>query len=68
MRTLSLSEAKMKLSALVDEVYGTDQEIVITRNGVPGRARAEGAGLPCDQRCSLYQSMASRSASSRPWR
>jgi prevent-host-death family protein len=35
MKTLSLSEAKMKLSSLVDEVHGTDQEIVITRNGVP---------------------------------
>ena len=35
MKTLSLSEAKMKLSALVDEVHGTDEEIVITRNGVP---------------------------------
>ncbi|HVR29801.1 MAG TPA: type II toxin-antitoxin system Phd/YefM family antitoxin [Thermoanaerobaculia bacterium] len=33
-KTLSLSEAKMKLSALVDEVHGTDEEIVITRNGV----------------------------------
>ena len=35
MKTLSLSEAKMKLSALVEEVRGTDQEVVITRNGVP---------------------------------
>ena len=35
MKTLSLSEAKMKLSALVEEVHGTDQEVVITRNGVP---------------------------------
>ncbi len=35
MKTLSLSEAKMKLSALVEEVQGTDQEVVITRNGVP---------------------------------
>jgi antitoxin YefM len=35
MKTLSLSEAKMKLSALVDEVHRTDQEVVITRNGVP---------------------------------
>jgi prevent-host-death family protein len=34
-KTLSLSEAKMKLSALVDEVHRTDQEVVITRNGVP---------------------------------
>ncbi|HVS66863.1 MAG TPA: type II toxin-antitoxin system Phd/YefM family antitoxin [Thermoanaerobaculia bacterium] len=35
MKTLSLSEAKMKLSALVDEVLATDREVVITRNGVP---------------------------------
>lgn len=35
MRTLSLSEAKMKLSALVDSVRDTDQEVVITKNGVP---------------------------------
>jgi len=35
MRTLSLSEAKMKLSALVDSVKDTDQEVVITKNGVP---------------------------------
>jgi prevent-host-death family protein len=35
LKTLSLSEAKMKLSALVEEVRGTDQEVVITKNGVP---------------------------------
>ncbi|MEZ5330776.1 MAG: type II toxin-antitoxin system Phd/YefM family antitoxin [Thermoanaerobaculia bacterium] len=35
MKTLSLSEAKMKLSALVDEVHRSDREVVITRNGVP---------------------------------
>jgi antitoxin YefM len=35
LKTLSLSEAKMKLSALVEEVLGIDEEIVITRNGVP---------------------------------
>jgi prevent-host-death family protein len=35
MKTLSLSEAKMKLSALVDEVNETDEEVVITKNGVP---------------------------------
>lgn len=35
MKTLSLSEAKMKLSALVDEVSATDEEVVITKNGVP---------------------------------
>jgi prevent-host-death family protein len=35
MKTLSLSEAKMKLSALVDDVVARDEEVVITRNGVP---------------------------------
>lgn len=35
MRTLSLSEAKMKLSELVDSVQSTDEEVVITRNGRP---------------------------------
>jgi antitoxin YefM len=35
MKTLSLSEAKMKLSSLVDAVYKTDEEIIITKNGSP---------------------------------
>lgn len=35
MKTLSLSEAKMKLSGLVDEVGARDEEIIITRNGSP---------------------------------
>ncbi|MGC1403014.1 MAG: type II toxin-antitoxin system Phd/YefM family antitoxin [Thermodesulfobacteriota bacterium] len=35
MKTLSLSEAKMKLSNLVDVVNTTDEEIVITKNGSP---------------------------------
>ncbi|MCL5965752.1 MAG: type II toxin-antitoxin system Phd/YefM family antitoxin [Deltaproteobacteria bacterium] len=35
MRTMSLSEAKMKFSRLVDEVEKTDEEVVITRNGRP---------------------------------
>ena len=35
MKTLSLSEAKMKLSGLVDSVSSTDDEIVITKNGRP---------------------------------
>ncbi len=35
MRTLSLSEAKMKLSGLVESVSKTDEEIVITKNGSP---------------------------------
>lgn len=35
MKTLSVSEAKMKLSSLVEIVGSTDEEIVITRNGSP---------------------------------
>ncbi len=35
MKTLSLSEAKMKLSALVDSVASTDQAVIITKNGRP---------------------------------
>jgi prevent-host-death family protein len=35
MKTLSLSEAKMKLSSLVDSVYKTDEEVIITKNGFP---------------------------------
>ncbi len=35
MKTLSVSEAKMKLSALVDSVGSTDEEVTITKNGRP---------------------------------
>ncbi len=35
METLSLSEAKMKLSSLVDRVNNLDEEIIITKNGRP---------------------------------
>lgn len=35
METLSLSEAKIKLSSLVDKVSSMDKEIVITKNGRP---------------------------------
>ncbi len=35
MKTLSLSEAKMKLSALVESVATVDNEIMITKNGRP---------------------------------
>ena len=35
MKALSLSEVKMKLSALVDQVQNSDEEIVITKNGRP---------------------------------
>jgi len=35
METLSLSEAKMKLSELIERVRTTDTEVVITKNGRP---------------------------------
>ncbi|GER92571.1 type II toxin-antitoxin system Phd/YefM family antitoxin [Dissulfurispira thermophila] len=35
MKTLSLSEAKMKLSSLVNSVCRTNEEIIITKNGSP---------------------------------
>lgn len=35
MKTLSLSEAKMKLSGLVKTVSSTDEEVMITKNGRP---------------------------------
>lgn len=35
MKTLSVSEAKMKLSGLVEMVKTTDEEIMITKNGSP---------------------------------
>ena len=35
METLSLSEAKIKLSSLVDRVNNLDDEIIITKNGRP---------------------------------
>lgn len=35
MRTLSISEAKMKLSGLVQAISDTDEEILITKNGSP---------------------------------
>ena len=35
MRTMPLSEVKLKLSGLVETVRSTDEEIVITKNGTP---------------------------------
>lgn len=35
MKTLSLSEVKMKLSSLVEEVQAADEEVIITKNGSP---------------------------------
>jgi antitoxin YefM len=35
MKTMPLSEVKMKLSGLVEVVRSTDEEIMITKNGAP---------------------------------
>jgi antitoxin YefM len=35
MKTMPLSEVKMKLSGLVEAVRATDEEIMITKNGAP---------------------------------
>ncbi len=35
MKTLPVSEVKMKLSSLVEIVRSTDEEIMITKNGAP---------------------------------
>ena len=35
MKTLSISDAKAKLSSLVDQVSRRDEEVVITKNGRP---------------------------------
>jgi prevent-host-death family protein len=35
MKALSVSEAKMKLSGLIDTVNATDEEVLITKNGRP---------------------------------
>ncbi len=35
MKTLSLSEAKMKLSSLIETISVTDEAVVITKNGSP---------------------------------
>lgn len=34
-KILSLSEAKMKLSALIDSLQTNDEEVIITKNGKP---------------------------------
>jgi antitoxin YefM len=35
MATISVSEAKIKLSALIENVSKTDEEVIITKNGKP---------------------------------
>jgi prevent-host-death family protein len=35
MKILSLSEAKLRFSELVENVHSTDEEVIITKNGRP---------------------------------
>ncbi len=35
MKTVSVSEAKMKLSGLIDTIQATDEEVMITKNARP---------------------------------
>ncbi len=59
MKTLSLSEVKMKLSGLIEDVNSTDQEIMITKNGSPAAVL-----LSPDEFESLKETIAVRSDSS----
>ncbi|MEK6528039.1 MAG: type II toxin-antitoxin system Phd/YefM family antitoxin [Nitrospirota bacterium] len=58
MKTLSLSEAKMKLSGLVKTISATDEEIIITKNGSPAAVLIS----PCEFE-SLKETIAIRSDS-----
>ena len=35
MKIMSLSDAKMKLSALIEAISRSDEEVIITKNGAP---------------------------------
>ena len=59
MKILSLSEAKMKLSGLVDALRTTDEEILITKNGSPAAVL-----ISPDEFESLKETVAVRSADS----
>lgn len=56
MKTLSLSEVKMKLSGLIETVSATDEEIIITKNG-----RAAAVLVSADEYESWKETMAVRS-------
>jgi antitoxin YefM len=59
MKTLSVSEAKMKLSGLIDTVNATDEEVMITKNGRPAAVL-----VSPDEFESLKETIAVRSDSS----
>ncbi len=56
MKILSVSEAKMKLSGLIDAVNATDEEVVITMNG-----RAAAVLVSAEEFESLKETIAVRS-------
>ena len=56
MKTLSLSEAKMKFSALVDSLKVYDEEVIITKNGRPAAVI-----ISPDEYDSLQETLAVRS-------
>lgn len=56
MKTLSVSEAKMKLSGLIDTVNATDEEVMITKNGRPAAVLVSPEGFE-----SLKETVAVRS-------
>jgi len=59
MKTLSVSEAKMKLSGLIDTVNATDEEVMTTRNGRPAAVL-----VSPEEFASLKETVAVRSNSS----
>jgi prevent-host-death family protein len=58
MKVLSVSEAKMKLSGLIEAVNATDEEVVITKNGRPAAVL-----ISPDELDSLKEAVAVRSDS-----
>ena len=56
MKALSVSEAKMKLSSLVEAVKTTEEEILITKNGSPAAVL-----ISPDEYASLKETIAIRS-------
>ena len=56
MKTLPLTEAKTRLSGLVDDVNRRDEEIVITRNGRPAAVL-----VSADEYASWQETLAVRS-------
>ena len=54
MKTLSLSEAKMKLSSLVEAVNTTDEEVVITKNGSPAAVLVSPTNLKAGKKLLLF--------------